>query len=265
MWIGTPHSFLTFEIIKFLCFLDSGVGNKYIQNEPWIFCLLWRNHCLYWLKMGLTTCSKRKWNPFHISSKQCWNPSLLIITFSLKIIKIPITFFPLFNFSVMFFTHLLHNVTHFPQHVTNVLLCFTWLLWKYLISAFPAVYWGKKNLKKKKEKGFFFFTCFFFTLSDSISRSIGISEATRHEISPILGFQRKSIFENSRDMWSYYFLLLWTDCSIMWQLWSWLHVSLVDKVVPEQMIVKTNWKKCVCWRVSVNRLTVEILMNSLMN
>lgn len=63
----------------------------------------------------------------------------------------------------MFFTHLLHNVTHFPQHVTTVLLCFTWLLWKYLISAFPAVYWGKKKLQKKERERIFLFYLFFFS------------------------------------------------------------------------------------------------------
>ncbi len=40
-----------------------------------------------------------------------------------------------------------------------------------------------------------FFLSSFFTLSDSISRSIGISGVTRHEISPILGFQRNSILK----------------------------------------------------------------------
>lgn len=47
--------------------------------------------------------------------------------------------------------------------------------------------------EKWEVKRFFFF--FFFTLSDSISRSIGISGVTRHEISPILGFQRNSILK----------------------------------------------------------------------
>lgn len=40
-----------------------------------------------------------------------------------------------------------------------------------------------------------FFTLRFSTLSDSISRSIGVSEVTRREISPILGFQRNRIFK----------------------------------------------------------------------
>lgn len=63
----------------------------------------------------------------------------------------------------MFFTHLLHNVTHFPQHVTNVLPFFTWLLWKYLISAFPAVYWKKKTSKKKSKRKDFPFLLIFFS------------------------------------------------------------------------------------------------------
>lgn len=49
----------------------------------------------------------------------------------------------------------------------------------------------KKNGKRKE----FFFTLRFSTLSDSISRSIGVSEVTCREISPILGFQRNSIFK----------------------------------------------------------------------
>lgn len=53
---------------------------------------------------------------------------------------------------------------------------------------------GKKKWKKKR---FFFFTSF-FTLSDSISRSIGISGVTHHEISPILGFQRNSILKTPK-------------------------------------------------------------------
>lgn len=48
--------------------------------------------------------------------------------------------------------------------------------------------------KNGKEKILFFLT-WFFTLSDSISRSIGISGVTHHEISPILGFQRNSILK----------------------------------------------------------------------
>lgn len=59
---------------------------------------------------------------------------------------------------------------------------------------------GRKSLlfsteKNGKEKILFFFFTSFFTLSDSISRSIGISGVTHHEISPILGFQRNSILK----------------------------------------------------------------------
>lgn len=49
--------------------------------------------------------------------------------------------------------------------------------------------------KMEREKRCFFFTLRFSTLSDSISRSIGVSEVTRREISPILGFLRNSIFK----------------------------------------------------------------------
>lgn len=61
-------------------------------------------------------------------------------------------------------------------------------------------YWQEKkksqlfSAAKWEEKRFFFFSSF-FTLSDSISRSIGISGVTRHEISPILGFRRNSILK----------------------------------------------------------------------
>lgn len=46
-----------------------------------------------------------------------------------------------------------------------------------------------------KRKEVFFPTLRSSTLSDSISRSIGVSEVTRREISPILGFLRNSIFK----------------------------------------------------------------------
>lgn len=77
--------------------------------------------------------------------------------------------------------------------VSNVQVCFTWLLWKVKIKA------ERSGTKKKSQlfsaaKWFFFFSSF-FTLSDSISRSIGISGVTRHEISPILGFRRNSILK----------------------------------------------------------------------
>lgn len=82
--------------------------------------------------------------------------------------------------------------------VKNVQVCFTWLLWKLKTRAVPA-YWQKKkkricsSLQRNGKRKDFFPS--FFTLSDSISRSIGISGVTRHEISPILGFQRNSILK----------------------------------------------------------------------
>ncbi len=80
--------------------------------------------------------------------------------------------------------------------VKNVQVCFTWLLWKLKTRAVPACT-QKKSLRSSlqrngKRKDFF---SSFFTLSDSISRSIGISGVTRHEISPILGFQRNGILK----------------------------------------------------------------------
>lgn len=50
----------------------------------------------------------------------------------------------------------------------------------------------QKKIRKREDSSFL---TYFFTLSDSISRSIGISEVTRHEISPILGFQRNCILK----------------------------------------------------------------------
>lgn len=111
--------------------------------------------------------------------------------------------------------------------VSNVQVCFTWLLWKCTAQAIPAAYWHKKKRgwrallfsseKNKKERGFFFFNLFFhvewlnFTLHWHIWGDAPWNQSNS-------GISEELYFENSRDMWSYYFLLLWTDCTIMWQL-----------------------------------------------
>lgn len=99
--------------------------------------------------------------------------------------------------------------------------------------------------RKWKEKSFFFF--FVFTLSDSISRSIGISGVKHHEISPILGFQRNSILKPPQ-IWPYYVLHLRTDYTIMWQLQRW---NCGDGMFPTLV----NWFLTSLWTETIEQIT----------
>lgn len=116
-------------------------------------------------------------------------------------------FYLMFHFFRAMFSLISCTMSHFLQHemaVSNAQVCFTWLLWKCTAQAIPAAHWHKKrgsgglcssHQKKIRKREDSSFLTYFFTLSDSISRSIGISEVTRHEISPILGFQRNCILK----------------------------------------------------------------------
>lgn len=100
---------------------------------------------------------------FHISSKQCWNPSLLIIAVSLKIIKIPITFFPLFNFSVSCFSHIYCTMLHTFLSMSQMCCCVSHGCFENIWFQLFQQYTEKRKLKKKrKRKDFSFLLIFFF-------------------------------------------------------------------------------------------------------
>lgn len=162
---------------------------------------------------------------------QRWIPSLLIRPFSWLKRKNHITHFALAFTFLLVCAHTGCTLLHTLLGVSHTCCCVS-------LGCFENVWFelfqqraekSQTNLQPRKKEAGFFFSTYFFTLTDSISRSVGISEATRHEISPIRGFQRQSIFENSGDMWSCDFLLPWTHCSVM------------GRLLDELMILKTNW------------------------
>lgn len=112
---------------------------------------------------GVDNIWQKKMEHFHISSKQCWNPSLLIIVFSLKIINIPITFFP----RLIFLSRVFHTFT--AQCYTLSSAChnraavFRMVSLKIFDFSFSSSILEKEHLQpsSSKEKGFFFFTYFF--------------------------------------------------------------------------------------------------------
>lgn len=163
MWIGITHSILKLIHFCVFCILELEINTFKMNREYLAFC------------EEMIGYPGSKWGWQHLAKGNGTLPHFIKAVLESITVNYSIQFknhkyshhiFPSSNFSVScFFLHICCTMLHFPQHVTAVLLCFAWFLWKYLISAFLAVSWKKKNLQpsssKKKEKGFFFFTYFF--------------------------------------------------------------------------------------------------------
>lgn len=135
--------------------------------------------------------------------------------------------------------------------VKNVQVCFTWLLWKLKTRAVPA-YWQKKKKKdllfsaeKWEEKRFFSFVFHIEWLNFTLHWHIWGDAPWNQSNS---GISEEQYFETSWDMWPYYFLHLWTDYTIMWQLQRW---NCGDSMFPTLV----NWFLTALWTETIEQIT----------